>query len=147
MCGCHALNLSENPPITKTVIVRPVEYGNGEAVEAVAEFLGAAEYFSLSVRNKAFDAPLNWITEWRRDGAMRITWTSRRRAKEKLYLTEAGFHPVEIPLSQATVIGQKNEFTYEPLPITVRMTGNSAYLPKADRVSYRSGVPRIKKLP
>lgn len=140
LAGCQTLPLSNEPPITKTVTVRPVEQGTNEPVDAVVEFLGSATYFSLSDRNREFDAPVNWYTELRPDGSMRITWTTHRSAQEKLFLTEAGFHPVEVPLRYATVIDQKDEYGGEPQTIKLPMTGNTAYLPKSQRKSYRAAI-------
>jgi hypothetical protein len=138
MCGCHTLNSAKAPVVTKTIVVLPVADGSAETVDAIPEFLGAATYFSLRDA-PGYAAPLNWITECGRDGTMRITWTTFRGAKEKLYLTEAGFHPVEVPLHQAIVIKQRDQFTPTIAPITLRMTGNTAGLPKRDRRSYRAG--------
>ncbi len=138
VAGCHTLAVLGGGAVTKTVVVRPLEKETNQLVEAVPEFMGAATYFSLSESNRYYDAPLNWLTEVRRDGTMRITWTARRNAREGLYLTEAGFHPVEVPLTSATVIAKKDEFRLESQAVTLRMSGNTAYLPKPDRGSYRA---------
>lgn len=138
LAGCQTLSPSGNAPITKTVIVRPVEGGTKKSVDAVVEFLGSATYFSLSEMNQEYDAPFNWYTELRPDGSMRIIWTTRRTARERLFLTEAGFHPAEVPLRYATVINQRDGYGGEPQAIELAMIGNTAYLPKSVRESYRA---------
>jgi hypothetical protein len=138
LCGCHTLPSRAHRPVTKVVVVRPIDDFNGQSVDAVPEFLGAARYFSLSDGNKHFRAPWNWNTEFRDDGTMRVTWTTRQNEKEGLYLVEAGFFPIEVPLDHAMVIDAWNGTSAEPRPITLRMKGNTAYLPKSDRTSYRT---------
>jgi hypothetical protein len=135
--GCQFMG--ERSVVTKTVVVRPVEKGTRQVVDANPQFLGAADHFRLADLNRKFDAPLVWHTEVDPGGGMRITWTSRLGAKERLFLAEAGFHPVEVPLDQALVIDGQGSYSRPRRVVTLEMSGNTAYLPKHARVSYRRG--------
>ena len=110
-------------------------------MDAIAEFLGATDEFYLVEKNRHHDAPINWLTERYRDGTLRITWTTRRNAREALYLNEAGFYPEEVPAQSFRVIDRR-ELSSAPLrPVTVVMTGNTAHLRKKDRISYSTRRP------
>jgi hypothetical protein len=84
---------------------------------------------------------LDWLTERFKDGTLRITWTTRRNAREALYLNEAGFYPEEVPAQSFTVIDKQGLSSAPLRPVTIVMTGNAAHLPKKDRISYSREFP------
>lgn len=125
----HSHNLKvggSNPPIRNQFTILPESY------------LQASNLYSAPVKLRGYKREKTGQEAWE------VDWTTRRTAREGLFLTEAGFLPAEVPLRYATVIDQKDEYGAEPRTIKMAMTGNSAYLPKSERESYRAA--RLKHM-
>ena len=143
--GCQCPGIAGHKLVTKTVLVRAVESGNGQIIKAVPAFYKTGREFCIPDSADRCIQPLVWHTERMRDGALRITWTTWKNANEGLYLTEAGFYAVEVPKLAILIFSRQRTWSEQLKPVTVRMDGSTAYLPRWDRTSYQDSEEGLER--